>query len=467
MSAIGDSRYSHMGEIVWANQVITGRPSPRQARNTILLLAASVALMMTGFGIIMPVFPRRLAELGAGVQALGLMTMAFALAQLIASPIMGSLADRYGRRPLILLALFSFGLVNIGYLVAPTVAIFIAIRALGGVLTAGLFPAAMGMVGDLTAEEERGKWIGIVMAGYGAGFVLGPVIGGALYDLWGFAMPFIVSAFLAAAAFLAALVLAPETRPKAVRRRTGLRQRRDSAIRPEGGLMTTMPRPLTIFGMLLFLDFMTAFPFAFIEPPMVFHMYDELKWSTMQFGVVVGAYGLTMMLGQLFLGRTSDRYGRKLIILIGLGLTALLYAGIAFTESFGLILLSAALAGLGAALMAPALSAFYLDITAERYRARVLGVKGSALSLGGVLGPLAVVVASHFMSAEAIFITALVSIVVTTILAAVVLRNPQQLNVEPPSDAWEVANKRALAAEASLQGIVLNATARRSRRATR
>ena len=461
MSAPRDSRYSHMGEIVLANQVITDRPSPQQARNTILLLAASVALMMTGFGIIMPVFPRRLAELGAGVQALGLMTMAFALAQFVASPIMGSMADRYGRRPLILLALFSFGLVNIGYLLAPTVAAFIAIRALGGVLTAGLFPASMGMVGDLTPEEERGKWIGIVMAGYGAGFVLGPVIGGALYDLWGFAMPFVISAILAAIAFLAALVLAPETRHKAVRRRDALRQRRDSAIRPGGGLMASMPRPLTIFAMLLFLDFMTEFPFAFIEPQMVFHMYGELQWSTMHFGIVVGAYGLAMMLGQLFLGRSSDRYGRKLIILIGLSLSALLYVGIAFTRSFELILLFAGLAGLGGALMAPALSAFYLDITAEKYRARVLGVKGSALSLGGVLGPLAVVIASQFMGAEAIFITALASVVATILLAAVVLRNPQQLNVEPPSEAWEIADKRSLAAEASLQGIALNAANQR------
>ena len=109
----------NMGEIVVATQVITVKPSPQRVRTIIILLTASVALMMTGFGIIMPVFARRLAELGAGVQALGWMTMSFALAQLIAAPIMGSLADSRGRRPLILLSLFSFILLNLGIFSRP------------------------------------------------------------------------------------------------------------------------------------------------------------------------------------------------------------------------------------------------------------------------------------------------------------------------------------------------------------
>ena len=108
-------RHANLGEVVYATQVITSRPSPQRTRNILLLLAGSVALMMTGLGIIIPVFARRLAEFGSGVETLGLMTMAFALAQLVASPFMGSFADRFGRRPLILVALGSFIAVNIGY----------------------------------------------------------------------------------------------------------------------------------------------------------------------------------------------------------------------------------------------------------------------------------------------------------------------------------------------------------------
>ena len=93
----------------------------RRARAIVMLLAASVGLMMTGYGILMPVFARRLDELGAGVAALGFMTMAFALAQFALAPFMGNLADRFGRRPLVLLALAGVLATNIAYLLTASV----------------------------------------------------------------------------------------------------------------------------------------------------------------------------------------------------------------------------------------------------------------------------------------------------------------------------------------------------------
>ena len=104
-----DRRYANLGEVIIANQVVTSATSYRRARNIVFLLAGSVCIVMTGFGIIMPIFARRLDEFGSGVQSLGLMTMAFALAAFAASPLMGTLADRIGRRPLVLLSLVSFG----------------------------------------------------------------------------------------------------------------------------------------------------------------------------------------------------------------------------------------------------------------------------------------------------------------------------------------------------------------------
>ena len=123
--------------------------------------------------------------------------MSFALAQLVAAPFMGSLADRYGRRPLILLSLAAFAAANIGFLLVSSTTGFIIIRVLEGALTAGLFPAAMGVVADVVPENERAKWVGIVMGSYGAGLIFGPVVGGILYDGWGFTAPFITSAIMA------------------------------------------------------------------------------------------------------------------------------------------------------------------------------------------------------------------------------------------------------------------------------
>ena len=109
----GDWGPANLGEIVAASHVSTSAIEPRRARIIVYLLAASVAIVMTGFGIIMPVFARRLGEFGSGVSALGLMTTAFALSAFVAAPFMGTLADRIGRKPLVLLSLGSFVAVNI------------------------------------------------------------------------------------------------------------------------------------------------------------------------------------------------------------------------------------------------------------------------------------------------------------------------------------------------------------------
>ncbi|RMF04485.1 MAG: MFS transporter, partial [Chloroflexi bacterium] len=362
------------------------QPPPRRAGTIIYLLAASVALMMTGFGIIMPVFARRLGEFGDGVAALGWMAMAFSLSQMIAAPFAGALADRYGRRPIVLVSLAAFALTNVGYLLAASTGAFIGVRFVGGLLTAGLFPAAMAIVADIVPEDERGKWIGMVMGGYAVGMVFGPAIGGVLYDGWGFAAPFVTSAGLALAALIFAALLVPETLPPRESRQS---QPAGNGNQPASreSVWQALPRPLAIFATLLFVDFVMVFSFAFIEPQMVFYFYDDLGWSTTQFGVVVGAYGLAMVVGQTALGQLSDRFGRRPMMLLGILFNFSLFVTMAFFTSFPVYLTIAAVSGLGVSLFNPAINAYFLDITAAAHRSRVMGIKESALGLGGVLGP--------------------------------------------------------------------------------
>jgi DHA1 family tetracycline resistance protein-like MFS transporter len=454
---------ANLGRVIVAGEVVSSGPSPRRARSVIILLAASVGLMMTGFGIILPVFARRLGEFGSGVEALGLMTMSFALAQLVAAPFMGSLADRYGRRPLILLSLASFAAANIGFLLVSSTTGFIVIRVLEGALSAGLFPAAMGVVADVVPENERARWVGIVMGSYGAGLIFGPVVGGILYDGWGFAAPFITSAIMAVIALIAAVVMVPETRTPEIRWREKLRNRRTTATAPvsEESFWASLPRPLYVFGTLLVLDFFGVFVFAFVEPQMIFYFYDQLGWTTIQFGVVVGAYGLAMVFGQLVLGRSSDRFGRKPLIVLGILLSTSLYAGLVLVTRFPLMLLVAALAGLGSALISPALSSYYLDITEEQYRARILGLKESSASLGGVLGPLLLVGVSAMMTAQGIFTLAGVVMLVAAGLAIIALPAPRQIDAKTRDLNWEFSEKRALAAQSALRGVVLRSSAAR------
>ena len=457
----------NLGKVVIAANVATSRPDRRRARNVILLLAASVGLMMTGFGIIIPVFARRLDEFGSGVEALGLMTMSFALAQFVAAPFMGSLADRFGRRPLVLVGLAAFFAANVGFLLASSTTAFVVIRIFEGALTAGLFPSAMGVVGDVVPRNQRARWVGIVMGSYGAGLIFGPVLGGVLYDTSGYAAPFVASAVMALIAFIAAAVTMPETRTPEIRWREQLRNRRETAAAPSKGISfwDSLPRPLYLFTTLLILDFMLVFAFAFVEPQMIFYFYDDLGWTSIQFGLVIGVYGTTMVVGQVFLGQLSDKYSRKPIIILGTLIELVFYLGLVLLTSFPLILLASAISGLGTALIEPALNAYYLDITDERFRSRILGIKASSVALAGVAGPLLLILISASISARGIFLIAGLAVLASAVLAIIALPAKDPTAEETKSIAWEtgpyMGQRRALAVQLTLMGIVLRATAAR------
>ena len=390
-----------------------------QTRRILFLLAACIALMMTGYGIVLPVFAKRIGELGSGVQALGLMTMGFAFAQFILSPFMGSFADRFGRRPLILIALAGEVLANSSYIFAQSVPLYIAVRFFQGAVTAGLLPSALGIVGDRVPEDQHAQWTGVIMGSYGAGFILGPALGGLLFDRWGYAAPFAVSGTLALIGLLLAFVMVPETRPATVRSQT---QKLNLSQAKWRTIWSALPRPLSLFGVLLVIDFIATFAFAFIEPQMALYAYNQIALSPTQLGIIVGAYGLAMLLGQGFLGTLSDRLGRKPVMLVGLLLNGTLYLGLIFIQSFGLLCIVALIAGLGDALFIPAVGAAYLDIAEPEHRSLVMGIKGSGAALAGVLGPMLVAIISAWASPHSIFAISAGATLLAILLAVFVLK---------------------------------------------
>src|SRR5438046_4331973 len=121
---------------------------PKSMTTALVLLSFCVALLMSGFGIIVPVFPQRLQALGLGAEMLALMEGAFGLGMTIFSTPMGTLADRIGRKPLVLLSLGGFIITNIVLALVNIPLVFVLIRFVEGVLIAGLMPASTAMVAD-------------------------------------------------------------------------------------------------------------------------------------------------------------------------------------------------------------------------------------------------------------------------------------------------------------------------------
>jgi MFS transporter, DHA1 family, multidrug resistance protein len=394
-----------------------------KARHIIILLAVSVGLIMTGFGIIMPVFAHRLENFGSGVVELGYMTMGFALAQFMLSPVLGSLGDRIGRRPIILLALAGYAVVNIGFIFAPDTGSLMILRCLEGAVTAGLLPAAQATVGDVVPADRRAQGVGLVMAGYGFGFILGPFIGGLLYDAWGYAAPFIASSSMGLIALVFAWVLVPETH---VYLRQNTIKVNFAQSGPKGFLKGYLPGHLTTFIMLMVVSFTLTFTFAFISPVMVFYVYDDLNFSATQFGLLVGVLGLAMVLGQIFLGGLSDKYGRKPVIVSGLIVSSIFYLGMIIFTRFGNCFLVSAIGGIGSALANSATGAGILDISNENNKSRIQGIKGSFTALGEAIGPLLAVFISSRLTPHSMFMVSAIIGIAVAFVAMIVLRGKRQ-----------------------------------------
>jgi multidrug resistance protein len=406
----------------------------RKSRHIIILLSVSVALIMTGFGIVMPVFARRLEDLGSGVVELSYITMGFALAQFVLSPILGSLGDRIGRRPIILLALAGYAAVNIGFLFAPNTSTLMILRCLEGGVTAGLLPAAQATVGDIVPTNRRAKGISLVMAGYGFGFILGPFIGGLLYDMLGFAAPFIASSSMGLIALVFAWVLVPETHISATQSRIKV----NSNQRRQTFLKGYFPKPRTTFVILILVSFVLTFMFAFISPVMVFYVYNDLNFSATQFGLLVGVLGLAMALGQIFLGGLSDKYGRKPIIILGLFVSSIFYVGMILFTKFASCFIVSAIGGVGSALATSATSAYILDISDQDNKSRIQGLRGAFMALGEAIGPLLAVFISNRITPHSMFMISAIIGIAVAFISVIVLRGKRQA---------ETANKSTSSSE--------------------
>ena len=403
-------------------QRLPSRSTGPTARQVMICLAACMALQMTSYVMILPLFARRFSQFGAGVGDLGLSEMAYALAATVAAPFMGALSDRLGRRPLVLGSLAVYVLAFTGYLLASRAATFILLRGLAGALTAGLIPAATSMVGDLAPADRRARWIGILSGGASIGWIAGPILGGLLYDRWSYETALLVSIGMAVIAFATALVGIRETRSRTAQR-SKVSKPRGAAVRTVDlqsavrSFRATLPVSLAPLGLVLFIYFAVMFAWAFIEPRLMFYAYDDLGWSSSMLGVVMSTYGVAMMLGEFGLSRLSDDVGRKPIIVLGLILFSAQFIGLALSRNYMVIAAAFVIAGLGNALFDPALSASILDMAPSGHQARILGLKSTVGSIGNIAGPALVVLLTPLLQAQGMFLGAACIVCLVTLIA--------------------------------------------------
>ena len=383
---------------------------------TIFVLAVCMALQMTSFVIIFPLFARRFIELGAGIAALGTSEMVYALTSTLAAPFMGALADRFGRKFLVLASLVAYAAAFCGYLLAQSAEAIILIRGLAGALTAGLIPAVTGLAAEVTPKDRKAQWMGYINGGASFGWIAGPIAGGLIYDQWGYSAALMVSISMTIISFLVALIFVPANQLPVLSSKETKSSQENNRESFLTNLRRTLPRSLPTFFVLLFIVFAVLFAWAFIEPRLMFYAYNDLGWSSTILGLVMSTYGIAMMIGELFLGGLSDRFGRKPVIILGLILFSAQFLGLAFFRNYILIAVTFVIGGLGNALYDPAINASILDISPKQYCSRILGIKSMVGSAGTILGPGLIALLNPSIDARYIFLAAVGTVFVTTLV---------------------------------------------------
>src|SRR5450631_422122 len=179
----------------------------------LIVIFTAIGLDAVGIGLIFPILPRLLEDVTHVHNVapyIGTMTALYAVMQFIFAPVLGTLSDRLGRRPVLLLSLAGAAINYVVMAFAPQLWMLLLGRAVAG-LTGANISVATAYITDISPEDERARRFGLFNATFGIGFIFGPVLGGVLGDYW-LRLPFIAAAVLNACNLLLALVVLPESR---------------------------------------------------------------------------------------------------------------------------------------------------------------------------------------------------------------------------------------------------------------
>lgn len=351
------------------------------------ILSFSLFIALTGEGIVVPVFPLYLGTFSGRAFDLGLLIVSFATSSLIFAPIVGSLADRFGRKIFIVLGLLAFAIANILYTQAQSFDQLLFFRILEGASAAGSGPIVNAMLIDYIPKNKKGRYLGLVNGSGFLGLIIGPFIGGLLVQHNNYALPFDVSALVALFGMALALLILPNDYKKF---RNKKREKTEHVFKIGEHINFRnwiVEGTALVFIITLFIRFANNVSWALIEPSISFYLYSY-NYSSIAVGLYFSCFGITMFIGQSFLGGLSDKFGRKPILQIGVLIYLIGFLSMLNTHSIIIFYISSLLNGIGGSFASPAIVSLIADVTNdESNNGKVMGYFYGVLYLSGIVGP--------------------------------------------------------------------------------
>ena len=372
--------------------------APPVRNAAVAFIFVTILLDMFALGLIMPILPKLVEsfvnnDTASAARIFGLFGTAWAAMQFIFSPILGGLSDRFGRRPVVLLSNFGLALDYVLMALAPSLIWLFIGRVISGITSASV-STAFAYIADITPPERRAAVFGKVGAAFGAGFIIGPAIGGLLGNTDP-RLPFWVAAGLSFANTLYGLLILPESLPRD--RRSPFRWK---SANPLGALH--LLRSDRVLAGLSIMNFFAQL--AHVVLPSTFVLYASYRygWDTKTVGLTLALVGLCAMVVQgVGIGPIVRRIGERRALLLGLGCGAvgfLIFGAAPTGPLFWLGIPVMALWGLAGA----ATQALMTQLVAPDQQGQLQGATTSVQSVSQLLGPfLFTLIFAYFIGAQA------------------------------------------------------------------
>ncbi len=343
---------------------------------TLAILLSNLFIAFLGIGLVIPVLPTIMNELHISGSVVGYMVAAFAITQLIASPIAGKLVDNIGRKIMIVAGLFIFGLSEFLFGFGRSVEILFVSRMLGGVSAAFIMPAVTAYIANITTLAQRPKALGYMSAAISTGFIIGPGIGGFLAE-YGTRVPFYAAGVLGLfAAILSFMFLKEPTR----------------ATDNEESAPSIVGSVKRVFSPLYFIPFILIFVLSFglaaFESLFSLFVDHKFAFTPSDIAIIITGSGIVGALAQLILfDWLTKKMGEINVIRYSLILSAVLTFAMTIVNHYFAILFVTFFIFVGFDLIRPAVTS-YLSKIAGNEQGFVGGMNSMFTSLGNIFGPI-------------------------------------------------------------------------------
>ncbi|WP_212976839.1 MFS transporter [Paenibacillus azoreducens] len=352
----------------------------KEQKAVFMILLSNVFIVFLGVGLIIPVMPSFMDMMHLSGKTMGSLVAVFALSQLLISPLAGRWVDRYGRKKIIIIGLFLFGLSELVFGIGTNVWVLYLARILGGISAAFVMPSATAYVADITSLEERPKAMGYVSAAISTGFIIGPGVGGFIAE-YGIRVPFFFAAVIAFVACLSSIFILKEPLSKEELAEIAANAKQTSFI---GDLKKSL-HPLYFIAFIIV--FVLAFGLSAYET--VFSLFSDHKFgfTPKDIAAIITISSIFGVVVQIFMfGKMVNKLGEKKVIQACLIVGAILAVASTMISGFLAVLLVTSFIFLAFDLLRPALTTF-LSKAAGKEQGFVAGMNSTYTSLGNIAGP--------------------------------------------------------------------------------